>query len=332
MPGALAPPRKRQAVMPDDTAREGTIAVLSCEVSPTEVDAAADITLRVTVSCTPAADLRGETLRIEAGDGASVATLELAELDGETGRASGECRLKAPIVPGEHNWRAVWPADTDADAADDAGERASGEFTLTVKAHALHIVVWDVPPAIESGREFSVKVGVKCSSGCRPDGWAFELRDHEGIGLATASPGGESWPGTADLHYAEVALRAPDEAALYEWEAAASAVDAKRPHEPGAAPFGVRVVPKPDCLVTVLATDRESGNPVEGVRVVVHPYRTVTDAGGVAKLTVPKGEYRLFVSGQGYLPFRDDREVTKDVTIPAELDLDVPLSDADLWS
>jgi hypothetical protein len=71
---------------------------------------------------------------------------------------------------------------------------------------------------------------------------------------------------------------------------------------------------------------------VRGARVVVHPYRAVTDAEGVAELRVPKGAYRLFVSGGDYFPFRSDGEIGADVTIRAELDVDRGPSDAELWS
>ena len=71
---------------------------------------------------------------------------------------------------------------------------------------------------------------------------------------------------------------------------------------------------------------------MEGARVVAHPYRAVTDARGVATLRVPAGEYRLFVSGKGAVPFRFDGEVKTDTTIRAALVQDVELSDADIWS
>ena len=103
-------------------------------------------------------------------------------------------------------------------------------------------------------------------------------------------------------------------------------------HAVGRARFGVRVVSAPDCRVTVTAVDAESGAPVEGARVVAHPYRTVTDARGLAELRVPAGEYRLFVSGKGCIPFRFDGEVTADTSIRAELEQDRELSDADIWS
>ena len=56
------------------------------------------------------------------------------------------------------------------------------------------------------------------------------------------------------------------------------------------------------------------------------------DRSGRATLTVPKGHYRLFVSGRRYAPFRLDGPVTDHVRIRAELRPDVELSDADIWS
>ena len=47
---------------------------------------------------------------------------------------------------------------------------------------------------------------------------------------------------------------------------------------------------------------------------------------------MPKGAYRLFVSGRDRFPFRSDGEIDSDVTIQAELDEDFGPSDAELWS
>ena len=103
-------------------------------------------------------------------------------------------------------------------------------------------------------------------------------------------------------------------------------------HTGGRARFGVRVVSAPSCRVTVVALDAASRTPVEGARVVAHPYRAVTDERGMAELQIPAGEYRLFVSGRGCIPFRFDGAVTADTTIRAELEQDQELSDADIWS
>ncbi len=204
-----------------------------------------------------------------------------------------------------------------------------------MEAHATRIVVWDTPAAVECGASLRLKVGVKCTAECRAAGWRVEIRDAEGRSVASAAVGDVPWPGTAALYYAELELRAPNTAGLHAWEAVlepeGAAVD--RPaHAAASAQFHVRAVPAPECVVKVVAVDAASRAPVRGARVVVHPYRAVTDAEGVAELRVPKGAYRLFVSGRDYFPFRSDGEVSADVTIRAELAVDRGPSDAELWS
>ena len=210
------------------------------------------------------------------------------------------------------------------------------DLTPEVEPHDTQVVVWDVPATIECGETFSVKLGVKCSGECQTDGWAVEVRDHEGKKRATATTGGEPWPDTAGLHYVEVELSAPEDEGLHTWEAMAPgnglADGPDIPHAEVVARFGVRAVPTPECLLTVVAIDLESQTPVEGAKVVLHPYKTFTNERGVAEVRVPGGEYRLFVSGKKYFPFRSDCDIKADVTIRAELAVDRELSDADIWS
>ncbi len=205
-----------------------------------------------------------------------------------------------------------------------------------MKPHSTSVVVWDEPSTVERGEGFSVKLGVKCSSECPPDGWTVEVRDQDGKKRATATLSAEPWPGTAALYYAELDLSAPDTEGLHEWEAKALADGAADgpdiPHAECIVRFGVRVVPTPECLLTVVAIDMESQTPVKGAKVVVHPYKAFTDERGMAEVRVPKGEYRLFVSGKNYFPFRSDVEMKTDVTIRAELAVDRELSDADIWT
>ena len=300
----------------------------SVEVSPGEVDAGAEMTLKAKASCSPAADLRGQALQIMDQDGALVERAELTEFDGESNETS-EFAVKAPVEPGAYTWLAVCPARATAGPS---SEETSAPFSFTVKPHSTRVVVWDVPSTIESGETFSVKLGVNCSGECRPDGWTVEVRDQDGEGRATVTFGGEPWPGTSALYYAEVELSAPDTDGLHTWEARALADGLHLPHAEAVASFGVRVVPAPECLLMVVAVDMESQTPVQGAKVVVHPYKTFTDERGVAEVRIPKGEYRLFVSGKKYFPFRSDGEMKADVTIKAELVVDRELSDADIWT
>jgi hypothetical protein len=202
-------------------------------------------------------------------------------------------------------------------------------------SHDRSVVVWDVPSAIERGETFSIKVGLKCSAGCAPDTWVFGIRDHEGRLLASRRVGHEPFTGTVALFHAEAELEAPDTEGLYAWQAFAPAIEGDDDgvgHNEAYAAFNLRVVRAPECRLTVVALDYESRSPIKGAKVVVHPFRTTTDDRGVAELRVPKGAFRLFVTGRGYFPFRHDGEAEEDATITAELESDRGPSDAELWS
>jgi hypothetical protein len=81
----------------------------------------------------------------------------------------------------------------------------------------------------------------------------------------------------------------------------------------------VRTVSHPEYVVTVEAVDQASQTPISGARVVMHPYKAVTDERGVAEVRVAKGAYRLFVSQTKYLTFGVPVEVSADITARAEL-------------
>lgn len=223
------------------------------------------------------------------------------------------------------------------------GDSPSEADELTAETHTRHVAVWDVPSAVDCGETYRIKVGVKCAEQCVPTDWVVEVRDPDGRLLEKTALGEEPWPGTTALHYAELELAAPEVEGLFTCQVVAPEValpDAGREeaggaqiaHGPASARFNVCIVPAPECRLTVLAVDKETQTPIEGATVVVHPYRSVTDAGGRAEVRVPRGAYRLFVSGRAYFPFRSDGEADADATIRAELDRDVAPSDAELWS
>lgn len=205
-----------------------------------------------------------------------------------------------------------------------------------MEPHPTRIVVWDVPPAVECGARFRVKVGVKCAAECGAAARGVEICDEHGAVVATAAVGDVPAAGTAALYYADLELSGPGGEGLHAWEArVAELVDLASgavTHTAACAPFHVRAVRAPECVLKVVAVDARSKLPIPGARVVVHPYRTLTNADGVAELRVPKGTYRLFVTGRDRFPFRSDGEIDGDVTIQAELDEDLGPSDAELWS
>lgn len=304
------------------------VAALSCEAAPAEVDAGAALAIRCQLSYSAAEGPERLALLIKDEHGGVLARVEPDEPDLKND-ATEEVSIIAPPAAGDYTWLAV--CETGAPSGD-WDEEASAPFSFVVKAHATRVVVWDTPPAIECGQAFGIKVGVKCTANCRAEGWALEISDESGTRLAEATLSGEIWKETDGLYYSEVDLVAPAAAGLYTWQAKVRAMGSSMPHASCTVAFSVRAVPKPECLLRIIAIDVESRSPVEGAKVVIHPYRAFTDSRGVAEVRVPKGEYRLFVSGKNYLPYRGDGKVDEDVTIKAELEVDAGLSDADIWS
>ena len=75
-------------------------------------------------------------------------------------------------------------------------------------------------------------------------------------------------------------------------------------------------------MVTVETVDKESQTPISGARVMMHPYKAVTNERGIAEVRVAKGAYRLFVSQTRYITLGLPIEVTADTTARAELEVE----------
>ena len=192
----------------------------------------------------------------------------------------------------------------------------------TVEPHTTNVAVWDIPSAIVAGERFRVKVGVKCADECDLTNAGFGIVDEEGTQLATGTLPGDLWPGSTGLYVAEVELAAPATEGLYTWNVTIPASEAEIPHAAGSASFGIRVVSQPDYLVTIEAVDEADHAPLRGARVVMHPYRAVTDDRGIAAVRVAKGSYQLFVSQTRYITLGLPIEVHADMTARAELSVE----------
>jgi len=188
--------------------------------------------------------------------------------------------------------------------------------------HTTSVVVWDIPSAIVAGERFRVKVGVKCADECDLTNAGFGIVDEQGTQLATGTLPGDLWPGSTGLYVAEVELAAPTTEGLYTWSVTIPASEAEIPHAAGSASFGIRVVSQPDYLVTIEAVDEADHAPLRGARVVMHPYRAVTDDRGIAEVRVAKGSYQLFVSQTRYITLGLPIEVDADMTARAELSVE----------
>ena len=249
--------------------------------------------------------------------GADASTIELTDFDGEINETR-EFVVNAPVQPGRYTWLAVCPAIVKESIS---YSEAFAPVPFSVKPHTTSLVVWDIPSAVAAGERFNIKIGIKCSSECDLKNRNFEIYNHEGAQVATVTLSGNRWPGTG-LHFTELELEAPAAEDLYTWSAKRAGWTVEIPHDEGSVSFGLRVVSHPECLVTVETIDRETQLPLSGARVVMHPYRAITDDHGVAEVRVAKGEYKLFVSQTRYLTFALPVEVTTNMTARAELDLE----------
>jgi len=197
----------------------------------------------------------------------------------------------------------------------------------TVESHAVSVVAWDIPSAIVAGEKFRMKVGIKCADECDLANMEFGVFDENGTQAATGMLPPERWPGTTGLHVAEVELEAPAAEGLHTWSVkgpsvrlgASSEGADEVAHAAESISFGVRVVDRPEFLMTVEAVDGGDQTPLSGARVVMHPYRAITDERGIAQVRVAKGAYKLFVSQTRYVTFGLPVEVEGDMTARAEL-------------
>lgn len=280
----------------------------------TELDAGADITLKVRVSCSDFCDLRGKIVKIIDQD-AVVQEIELTEFDGAENGAD-EFVVNVPNKPGSYTWTAVFPAQEKEGILH---QESSAPFSFIFKPHAISIAIWDVPSPIAFGNEFRIKVGVKCSAECKLTDKKIEIYDHEGAEVATGTLGGVPWSGTTGLYWAEVELKSPGMEGYYTWEVKFPKPDLKLAHEEASYTFGFRTAEPPEHVVTVEVIDKDTKTPIKNAQVILHPYRGYTNDYGVAKVEVPKGNYGLYVSKNKYETFQTTVEVASDIAIKAEL-------------
>lgn len=290
-----------------------------CSVSPDVVDAGADVTLNVRV----AGDVRASGISIRDHADAELARAALKKSD-DDGYETDDIVLAAPRIMGEHVYRAVL---VRADKDGGLQEQAATEVRFVVQPHAALLNVWDVPSAVAAGERFKFAVGVKCSAGCDLGGQPLRITGRDGTQICAATLGREIWPGTEALYFAEIEAEAPAATGDDRWQVGIAALDSE--HAAGSVAFALRVVNPPDCVVTIEAVDRETQKPIENARVVMHPYRASTDANGVAKLRVTKGEYDILVSGSKYIPVTTTVTVTGDLVSRAELDAEPPVDELD---
>jgi hypothetical protein len=287
------------------------------ELASGVIDAGGDLKMKLSLTCVPPRDCTGYVAELRDQKSRVVATAAFVAFDGDTSETDW-FEVRGPDEPGDHTWFVAVPFP------DETPPEVVTPVAFTVRAHALNVVVWDVPSAIVRGESFAIHVGIKCNSACALAGHAFEVLDASGAAVAAGRLGPDPWQNTRALHFARVELKAPDATGRQEWKVRVAESAGGLPHAAASVGFGVIFVPPPECLLAVEAIDRDTRQPIAGAQIVVHPYRTFADAEGRAQIRVPKGEYTVFVSRRKYLPTRLPVAVTEDLRVTAELMLEPP--------
>jgi hypothetical protein len=144
--------------------------------------------------------------------------------------------------------------------------------------------------------------------------------------VATGTLGEVPGSGATALSCAEVELKAPSIEGRHRWTAKFPKPDLELPHEESSCTFAFGTARQADHVVTIEVINGETKTPMKNAQVTLRPliyrgnaYMSDSDDGGVARLSVPKDEYQLYVLGDGKEYFLPTVDVTGDVTIKAEL-------------
>lgn len=301
-----------------DSLSEQGVRTVACSVRLTrsEVPPGAPFSLSAEVATRDGQNLKGATLSIADGDGASVAQLVLIDFDGQTNLTAG-VQLQAPTSPGTHVWQLRFPEQSVAGVT---YAQTHVDVAFEVVPHPIRANVWGMPAAPIAGTTVRVHVGAKGAHDVALGGRAFEIVDEEGSVVATGTLGADAAPGTTGLHSAEVELPTRSDPGIARWTLRVPGFEEPVPHGEARHEFSVRTAAEPDRAVTVRAIDVATKSPIERADVVLHPYRGTAATGGVTTVQVADGTYTLFVTAPGYEVFRTEVEVTHDLELEAELE------------
>ncbi len=285
---------------------------------PARVYTEGTLSLQVIVSCALGCDLRGGSVEIVDGD-TVLEHIEITSFD-EAGNSTDEFTLQIPKEPGEYTWTAVYSANEEEEILH---ESSSVTFSFTAKSHVIGLSSWDMPFPVVQGSDFKVKVGAGCSGGCRLAGELIEVYDQQGTQIAASILGEEPWQGTAALYWTELELRAPDEEGFHKWELRFPKPSVEPQHVETALPFTFRTAKAPEHEVTVEVIHYREKTPVKKAAIMIHSngttYRGYSDSTGVAKVSVPKGEYSLSVTAHDYKLWQKTIEVSDDLSVDVDL-------------
>ncbi len=261
---------------------------------PPQIEVGAEMALSVRVACAHGCDLRGLPLEIVAADDV-LAAGELAHHEG-TANISGEIQVCAPRQVGEQTWAVRFPRHERDTAVHEGSELPLPFRTIP---HACSLTVWGAPSPTPAGARFPVKVGLRCSSGCRLSGAEVAVCDQTGAAVGRGGLGETPWQGTDALYWTTIDVLAPPAEGVHAWSAVLTDAGVELPHDGAPAAFSVRTGKACEHRATVRVTAAAGGQPVAGVEVRVGPYRASTAADGVAVVAVPQGAFEVSIRKDG---------------------------------
>jgi hypothetical protein len=314
----------------EDTRPHPTTVTLS-RAPASEVDAGAEIVLKVKVSCPHGCDLRGRVIDVVAPDGAVVGSSRLAEFADNVNETT-EFAFTAPEEVGEYSWTVVFARDHD-DGARARLVHDEGVLPITVRtlAHDTSLAVWSVPSPIVIDHPFRIQVGATCSSGCDLSGKEIQILDEAGVSVARAQLGDTPWEGTRALYWTGVDLVAPAQEGSTSRSVTFAPQELRLPHGGASARFGFETVKPPEHSVAVKVIQKDAGTPVEDAQVRLGVYFAYSDSNGVAKVAMPQGTYSLDVLKTGFEAPSRVLDVRDDVTVEVEVVIVPPENPDAYW-
>jgi hypothetical protein len=290
-------------------------AIAFAQSPPAHFFAGAEMALQVQVSCPHGCNLQGKKVKILGQDGSQLAEAELGEFLG-AGNLTGELKPQTPVQLGKVTWQVSFPSGEEGNPRH---EESRVRFSFQVIPHETSLVVWDTPSPAVLGRESSLKVGVKCSAGCKLAGENIEIHDHEGKVVAVGALAESPWPGSQGLYWREVSFRTPGQEGYYSWEAQFREPRQAIPHQGAVLSFGFQITPPPQYRLSIEVADSETKAPVDDAFVSANTFRTYTDTHGRAILEITGGSFEIYVWRDGYLPWEMALAISADTEIQVKL-------------
>lgn len=273
------------------------------ESVPSELPVASDIVLRVKTVCACGCDLGGRLVRLMS-----------SEENGEELIASvhDEVAVNVPKEPGRYSWTLLFPRQ---DIRGITHEGVSLPISFEAKPIPTSLAVWDVPSPVVTGQRLTVKVGAKSSIGCPLKGANVEFLNEHGAVVGRGQLGDAPWEGTAALYWTVVELVAPATDGVVSWTARFAGATTELVHSEGVAHFSFAAVKPGDHRLTIRIIDKETEKPIENAHVRLGSFRSLTDASGVAELSMPKGTYEVRVWHAAFEAPPTVVDVTEDLTV-----------------